>query len=191
MSFQPGEDSDTARLAARHAAEHAALGRTFAIVASRFNDAIVERLVAGARGALRAAGAAEDDVAVFRCPGALELPGLVRRVVELGRRLDGVVVLGCVIRGDTPHFDLVVGECTRGVGAIAAEGKVAIANGVLACNTLEQAVARAAPGPGNRGAEAATVAVEMAEVYAGLDLEWKAARAARTAADPVRQRLPK
>lgn len=190
MTFEPGADSDTARLAARHAAEHAALGRAFAIVASRFNDAIVERLVAGARGALRAAGAVEDDVALYRCPGALELPGLVRRVVDLGR-IHGVVVLGCVIRGDTPHFDLVVGECTRGVGAIAAEGKVAVANGVLACNTLEQALARAVDGPGNRGAEAATVAIEMAEIYADLDLEWKAARAARTAADVVRQRMRK
>jgi 6,7-dimethyl-8-ribityllumazine synthase len=189
MSFQPGEDSDTARLAARHAAEKPARGRSFAIVASRFNDAIVERLVAGARGALRAAGAAEGDIALYRCPGALELPGLVRRVVDLGS-VHGVVVLGCVIRGDTPHFDLVVGECTRGVGAIAAEGNVAIANGVLACNTLEQAVARAVDGAGNRGAEAATVAVEMAEIYAGLEVEWKAARAARSAA-AARQGLPK
>jgi len=176
MSFQPGEDSDTARLAARHAAEKPALGRAFAIVASRFNDAIVERLVAGARQALLAAGTAADDIALYRCPGALELPGLVRRVVDLGR-YKGVVVLGCVIRGDTPHFDLVVGECTRGVGAIAAEGQVAIANGVLACNTLEQAEARAVAGPGNRGAEAATVAVEMSEVYLNLDAETAAARA--------------
>jgi 6,7-dimethyl-8-ribityllumazine synthase len=190
VTFQPGADSDTARLAARHAAEHAARGRAFAIVASRFNDAIVERLIAGARGALRAAGAAEDDIALHRCPGALELPGLVRRVVDIGR-IDGVVVLGCVIRGDTPHFDLVVGECTRGVGAIAAEGKVAVANGVLACNTLEQAVARAVDGPGNRGAEAATVAVEMAEIYAGLDVEVRAAGAARAAADVVRRQLRK
>jgi len=170
MSFQPGEDSDTARLAARHAAAKPALGRSFAIVASRFNDAIVDKLVAGAREALRAAGAAADDIALYRCPGALELPGLVRRVVDLGRH-QGVVVLGCVIRGDTPHFDLVVGECTRGVGAIAAEGRVAIANGVLACNTVEQAEARSIAGAGNRGAEAATVAVEMSEVYRELGAE--------------------
>ena len=164
MSFQPGEDSDTARLAAHHAAEKPARGLAFAIVASRFDDAIVEKLVAGAREALRAAGAAAEDIALHRCPGALELPGLVRRIVDLGR-YSGVIVLGCVIRGDTPHFDLVVGECTRGVGAIAAEGKVAVANGVLACNTVDQAEARSVAGPGNRGAEAATVAVEMAEVY--------------------------
>ena len=190
MTFEPGADSDTARLAARHAAEHTALGRAFAIVASRFNDVIVERLVAGALGALRAAGAAEDDVALYRCPGALELPGLVRRVVDVGH-VHGVVVLGCVIRGDTPHFDLVVGECTRGVGTIATEGKVAVANGVLACNTLEQAVARAVDGPGNRGAEAATVAVEMAEIYADLDVEVRAAGAPHAAADVVRRQLRK
>jgi 6,7-dimethyl-8-ribityllumazine synthase len=164
VTFQPGTDSDTARLAALHASGKTARGRAFAVVASRFNDAIVERLVAGAQAALLAAGAAREDVTVYRCPGALELPGLVRRVVDLGR-YDGLVVLGCVIRGDTPHFDLVVGECTRGVGAIAAEGKVAVANGVLACNTVDQAEARSVAGPGNRGAEAATVAVEMAEVY--------------------------
>jgi 6,7-dimethyl-8-ribityllumazine synthase len=190
MSFQPGEDSDTARLAAVHAAEKPALGRAFAIVASRFNDAIVEKLVAGAREALRAAGAAADDIALYRCPGALELPGLVRRVVDLGHYA-GVIVLGCVIRGDTPHFDLVVGECTRGVGAIAAEGRTAIANGVLACNTLEQAEARAVAGPGNRGAEAATVAVEMVEVYARFDeetLELRARRAAREVRGTLRRR---
>ena len=164
-SFQPGEDSDTARLAATHATAKPAVGRAFAIVASRFNDAIVDKLIAGAREALRAAGAAADDVAVYRCPGALELPGLVRRVVDVGHVL-GVVVLGCVIRGDTPHFDLVVGECTRGVGTIAAEGRVAIANGVLACNTLEQAEARSGTKAGNRGAAMAAT-VEMVEMYRG------------------------
>jgi len=180
MTFQPGSDSDTARLGALHVERGAARGAAFAIVASRFNDAIVERLVAGARQTLLAAGAADENVAIYRCPGALELPGVVRRVAELGR-FQGVVVLGCVIRGDTPHFDLVVGESTRGVGVIAAEGKVAVANGVLACNTLEQAVARAVDGPGNRGAEAATVAVEMVEVYARLEAE----------AQPRRQDLPR
>jgi 6,7-dimethyl-8-ribityllumazine synthase len=159
-------DSDNARLAAAHEQQRAARGRAFAIVASRFNDAIVEKLIAGARGALERAGAEKDRVELYRCPGALELPGLVRRVADLGR-FDGVIVLGCVIRGDTPHFDVVVGESTRGLGAIAAEGKIALANGVLACNTLEQAVARSGDA-GNKGAEAATVALEMALVYEGL-----------------------
>jgi 6,7-dimethyl-8-ribityllumazine synthase len=170
--FQP-TDSDSARLAAVHEQERAAAGKTFAIVASRFNDAIVDKLVAAARDALGRAGAPAERIAIYRCPGALELPGVVRRLVDLAR-FDGVVVLGCVIRGDTPHFDLVIGESTRGVGAIAAEGRCAIANGVLACETLEQAVARSGP-VGNRGAEAATVAVEMTKVYARIADEARAA----------------
>jgi 6,7-dimethyl-8-ribityllumazine synthase len=170
--FQP-TDSDTARLAAIHEREHPAADKTFAIVASRFNDFIVDKLVAGARETLVAAGAAADRISLYRCPGALELAGVVRRVVELGR-VDGVVVLGCVIRGETAHFDLVVGEATRGVGAIAAEGKCAIANGVLACENVEQAVARAGA-EGNRGSEAATVAVEMTKLYDQLAREARAA----------------
>jgi 6,7-dimethyl-8-ribityllumazine synthase len=160
--FHP-TDSDTTRLAADHARERAAAGKTFAIVASRFNDVIVDKLVTGARETLLAAGVAADRLATYRCPGALELPGVVRRLVDSGR-FAGVVVLGCVIRGETAHFELVVGEATRGVGAIAAEGRCAVANGVLACETLDQAVARSGA-EGNRGAEAATVAVEMARVY--------------------------
>jgi 6,7-dimethyl-8-ribityllumazine synthase len=166
--FQP-TDSDTTRLAALHTKERAAAGKTFAIVASRFNDLIVDKLVKGARLTLLAAGAAADDLATYRCPGALELPGVVRRLVDSGR-FAGVVVLGCVIRGETAHFELVVGEATRGVGAIAAEGKCAIANGVLACENMEQAIARAG-GEGNRGAEAATVAVEMTRVYDRISQE--------------------
>ncbi len=160
--FQP-TDTDTARLAALHAKERHAAGKTFAIVASRFNDFIVDKLVKGARVTLLAAGAGADDIATYRCPGALELPGVVRRLVDSGR-FEGIVVLGCVIRGGTAHFDLVVGEATRGVGAIAAEGKCAIANGVLACENMEQAVERSGA-EGNRGGEAATVVVEMTRVY--------------------------
>ena len=167
MSFQPGEDSDTARLAARHAAEKPALGRAFAIVASRFNDAIVERLVAGARQALLAAGTAADDIALYRCPGALELPGLVRRVVDLGR-YKGVVVLGCVIRGDTPHFDYICGAVAHGLTAAAAATGIPMAFGVLTTNSVEEALARAGDGPGNKGREAAAAAMEMAEVVSDL-----------------------
>ncbi|MDB4983791.1 MAG: 6,7-dimethyl-8-ribityllumazine synthase [Myxococcales bacterium] len=160
--FQP-TDSDNTRLAAVHEKERHAAGKTFAIVASTFNDFIVGKLVKGARVTLLAAGAGADDIATYRCPGALELPGVVRRLVDSGR-FAGVIVLGCVIRGETAHFDLVVGEATRGVGAIAAEGRCAIANGILACENLDQAVARSGA-DGNRGAEAATVVVEMTRLY--------------------------
>lgn len=140
-------------------------GRRFALVAARFNDFIVEKLIDGARDALRRTGAADEDVELFRCPGAMELPGLARRVAD-SARFDGLICLGAVIRGATPHFDLVVNEAARGIGALSAEGRLAVAFGVLACDTIEQAVERAGTKAGNRGFDAAMVAVEMADLYA-------------------------
>src|SRR5262245_34976461 len=140
-------------------------GKRFAVIASRFNEFMVEKLVEGALDALRRSGAADDDVEIFRCPGAFEIPGLLRHVADSGR-FAGVVCLGVVIRGATPHFDLVVGEATSGVARIAAEAKVAVGNGVLACETIEQAVERAGSKAGNRGYDAAMVAIEMANLYA-------------------------
>jgi 6,7-dimethyl-8-ribityllumazine synthase len=142
-------------------------GRRFAVVASRFNDFIVDKLLAGALDALQRSGASDDDVEVFRCPGAFEIPGLARRVLATGR-FDGLVCLGAVIRGATPHFDLVVHHAAAGIAAIAAEARVAVAMGVLACNSIEQAVERAGSKSGNRGYDAALVAIEMASLYATL-----------------------
>jgi 6,7-dimethyl-8-ribityllumazine synthase len=143
-------------------------GRRFALVAARFNAEIVDRLIAGAWLALREAGAADADVELFRCPGAMELAGLARRVADTGR-FDGIACLGAVIRGGTPHFDLVAGEAARGIGALAAEGRIPVAFGVLACDTLEQALERSgADKTENRGYDAAVVAIEMADLYAGL-----------------------
>jgi 6,7-dimethyl-8-ribityllumazine synthase len=143
-------------------------GRRFAICAARFNDGIVARLIGGARGALREAGAADADVELYRCPGAMELAGLARRVAETGR-FAGVVCLGAVIRGGTPHFDLVAAEAARGIGALSAEGRLPIAFGVLACDTLEQALARSGEKKeDNRGYDAAMVVVEMADLYAQI-----------------------
>ena len=143
-------------------------GRRFAICAARFNDGVVSRLMSGARQALREAGAAEADVEVFRCPGAMELAGLARRLVD-GGRFAGVVCLGAVIRGGTPHFDLVAGEAARAIGALAAEGRVPVSFGVLACDTLEQALARSGEKKEeNRGYDAALVVIEMADLYAQL-----------------------
>ncbi len=145
-------------------------GRRFAVCAARFNDNVVGRLVAGARLALREAGAAEGDVELFRCPGAMELGGLARRLVDSGR-FAGVICLGAVIRGGTPHFDLVAGEAARAIGALAAEGRAPVSFGVLACDTLEQALARSGEKKeDNRGYDAAMVAVEMADLYAQLQL---------------------
>jgi len=142
-------------------------GKRFAVIASRFNEFIVDKLLDGALDALRRFGADDGDVEVFRCPGAFEIPGLARRVVDSGR-FDALVCLGAVIRGATPHFDLVVNQATAGIAAIAGEGKVAVGLGVLACDTIEQAVERAGTKAGNRGYDAAVVAVEMSTLYASL-----------------------
>jgi 6,7-dimethyl-8-ribityllumazine synthase len=142
-------------------------GKRFAVVASRFNEFIVDKLLSGALDALRRSGAADDDVEIFRCPGAFEIPGLARRAVDTGR-FDALVCLGAVIRGATPHFDLVINQATAGIAQIAAEAKVAVGLGVLACDTIEQAVERAGSKAGNRGYDAALVAVEMCSLYASL-----------------------
>jgi 6,7-dimethyl-8-ribityllumazine synthase len=164
-----------------------AAGRGFAIVASRFNDFIVDKLVAGARDALRRTGGDAARVELFRCPGAMELPGLARRALATGR-FEGLIVLGAVIRGATPHFDLVVGEATRGIGALAAETGCAVGYGVLACDTIEQAIERAGTKSGNRGFDAAMVAIEMADLYARLDAEQGDAGGAKAS---LRQDLPR
>jgi 6,7-dimethyl-8-ribityllumazine synthase len=143
-------------------------GRKFAIIASRFNEFIGDKLIEGALEAIRRTGGSPDgDAEIFRCPGAMEIPGLLRRVVDSGR-FDAVICLGVVIRGGTPHFDLVVGEAVSGIARIAAEGKVPVACGVLACETIEQAIERSGAKAGNRGADAALVAIEMADLYASL-----------------------
>lgn len=142
-------------------------GRRFAIVASRFNDFVVEKLVEGALEALRRAGVADADVEIFRCPGAFEIPGLARRVAGTGR-FDGLVCLGVVIRGATAHFQVVVDGAANGVGALAAEGQIAVGFAVLACDNVEQALERAGSASNNRGFDAAMVAVQMADLYARL-----------------------
>jgi 6,7-dimethyl-8-ribityllumazine synthase len=161
-----------------------AAGRRFAIVAARFNDFIVEKLIEGARSALRRAGAEPEDVELYRCPGAMEIPGLARKVADTGK-FDGIVCLGAVIRGATPHFDLVVKEAAAGVGALTAEGKIAVAFGVLACDNIEQAVERAGAKAGNRGADAAMVAVEMADLYARIEAAKKAEAAVPVSVVPA------
>lgn len=151
-----------------HEGKLSAQGRRFAIVASRFNDFIVDKLIDGALDALRRTGATDENIQIYRCPGAMELPQLARRVAGTAE-VDAVICLGAVIRGATPHFDLVVGEATAGIGRLAGETDVAIAFGVLACDTIEQAVERAGTKAGNRGFDAAMVAIEMADLYSQLN----------------------
>ena len=121
---------------------------------SRFNGFITEELLRGAQDALLRHGVADGDIDVFRVPGTFELPGLVRRVAE-GSQYAGVVALGCVIRGGTPHFEYVAGEVSKGIGQIALTAPCPVSFGVLTCDTVEQAVDRAGVKAGNKGADAA------------------------------------
>jgi 6,7-dimethyl-8-ribityllumazine synthase len=141
-----------------------ASGKRFAILASRWNEFIADRLINGALDALTKTGCADEDIEIFRCPGAFELPGLARRVADSGR-FNAIICLGVVIRGATPHFDVVVNQATRGIAALAMEAKMAIGFGVLTCDTIEQAIERAGSKGGNRGSDAAMAAIEMANLY--------------------------
>lgn len=138
-----------------------------AIVVSRFNDFVTERLLDGAQAALADAGVAAGDVEVLRVPGAFEIPMAAQRVAEAGK-VDAVVCLGCLIRGETPHFEFIASACAHGITAASATTGVPMSFGVLTTNSAEEALERAAPGPANKGREAADAAVEMARLFARL-----------------------
>ena len=138
-----------------------------AIVVSRFNDFVTERLLDGARAALTDLGIAAADVEVLQVPGAFEIPIAAQRVAEAGK-VDAVVCLGCLIRGATPHFEYIASACANGIIAAAAATGVPMSFGVLTTNSAEEALERAAPGPSNKGREAAEAAVAMARLFARL-----------------------
>ena len=139
-----------------------------AIIATRFNAFIVDRLVDGAIDALvRSRSARPSDITVVRCPGAFELPQTARWVIEAGG-VDAVICLGCVIRGATPHFDYVAGEAAKGIGHLADSAPVPITFGVLTTDTIEQAVERAGTKAGNKGFDAAMAAIELVGVRRAL-----------------------
>ncbi len=144
-----------------------AKGLRFAIVASRFNSFIVDPLVTGAVDAILRCGGADEDITIIRCPGAWELPQVVRRVAELGG-YHAIIALGAVIRGATPHFDYVAGEAAKGLSAAAAIGQAPVAFGVLTTDTIEQAIERAGTKAGNKGFDAAMTAIEMAQLFTAL-----------------------
>lgn len=143
-------------------------GRRVAVLASRFNDAITSKLADGALDALVRHGVAAEDVDVVWVPGAWELPVAARRLMA-SERYDAVVALGAVIRGDTPHFEYVAGEAARGLAQASAEFEVPVGFGVLTCDTVAQAEARAGGTHGNKGWDAALAALEMAELFDRLD----------------------
>jgi 6,7-dimethyl-8-ribityllumazine synthase len=140
----------------------------FAIVAARFNDFVVEPLVGGALDALKRHGVSAQQIEIVRVPGAFDIP-IVARKLALSRRYQALIALGAVIRGDTPHFDYVAGECAAGIARIALESGVPIAFGVLTTDTVEQAMDRAGGKVGNKGADAALVAMELANLLRRLD----------------------
>jgi 6,7-dimethyl-8-ribityllumazine synthase len=148
--------------------EPAGADRRFAVVASRFNHSIVERLVDGALDALVRHGASADDIDVVWVPGAWELPMAARRLLA-SERYDALVVVGAVIRGDTPHFDFVAGEASRGLSTASNDFDVPIGFGLLTCDNNEQAEARAGGVHGNKGWDAALAALEMADLFDRLD----------------------
>ncbi|HUB78347.1 MAG TPA: 6,7-dimethyl-8-ribityllumazine synthase [Bryobacteraceae bacterium] len=144
-----------------------ATGLRFAIVVSRFNSFITERLLAGAMDALHRSGAADDMIDVAKVPGSWEVP-LAAGELARQHRYDAVICLSCVIRGETPHFDYIAAEAAKGVAHAAAETGVPVAFGVLTTNTLEQAIDRAGTKGGNKGFDAAMTAIEMANLMRTL-----------------------
>ncbi len=144
-----------------------ASGCRFAVVVSRFNEEVTEGLLKGARQALADASVAEDDITVMRVPGAFEIPVTALRAAETGQ-FDAVICIGCVIKGETMHFEYIAGTVCQALADAASATGVPIALGVLTTLTEEQAAARAADGPENKGREAALAAVEMATLFRQL-----------------------
>ncbi len=139
----------------------------FAIVAARFNESIVEQLVRGAVEALKRHGAKEQQLTLVRVPGAFDMPVAVRQLAKSGK-YDAVIALGAVIKGATAHFDYVAGECASGLARAANDTEVPVAFGVLTTDTIEQAIERAGTKAGNKGADAAVCALEMANLLRSL-----------------------
>lgn len=139
-------------------------GLRVGVVASRFNDEIVDGLLTGALDCLTRHGAADEAIDLFRVPGAFELPSLANELALSGR-YDALVAIGCLLRGDTPHFDFISSQVTNELSRVSVATRLPVAYGVITCNTLEQAVQRSSPGAGNKGWEAALAAIEMANLY--------------------------
>jgi 6,7-dimethyl-8-ribityllumazine synthase len=142
-------------------------GKRFAIVVTRFNSLVTEQLVNGAKDCLLRHGVKDEDIDLFRVPGAWELPSAVSRVAT-NDKYHGVVALGCVIRGGTPHFEYVAGEATRGLGAVARNSTVPVSLGVLTTDTVDQALERAGTKAGNKGWDAALSVLEMAGLFEAM-----------------------
>jgi 6,7-dimethyl-8-ribityllumazine synthase len=141
-----------------------AKGARFALVVSRFNDFIGQKLVEGALDCLRRHGAEDSEVVIYRCPGAFELPMVAKKAALSGNH-DAVIALGVIIRGSTPHFDVIAAEATKGLAQVALDTMIPVAFGVLTTENLEQAIERAGTKAGNKGFDAAMTVIEMVNLY--------------------------
>lgn len=140
-------------------------GLRIAVIASRFNDEIVSGLLDGALDCLRRHGLADDSISLYRVPGAFELPALAAKLDGF----DAIIALGCLLRGDTPHFDFISQQVTLELSRVGVDRKLPVAFGVITCNTYEQAVQRSSAGAGNKGWEAALAAIEMANLFRTIE----------------------
>ncbi|HEY3054858.1 MAG TPA: 6,7-dimethyl-8-ribityllumazine synthase [Thermoanaerobaculia bacterium] len=152
--------------------DHAAQGLRFGVIASRFNDEIVSGLLNGAIDCLTRHGATEEQITIFRVPGAFEIPTLARTLIGRGG-FDAIVALGCLLRGDTPHFEFISAQVTTELSRVGVDTCFPVAFGVITCNTYEQAVERSSKGSGNKGWEAALAAIEMANLWRQIRTELK------------------
>ncbi len=151
-----------------HEAKLIAEGKKFALVVSRFNDFITDKLLSGALDALIRSGTADEDIEVVKVPGAFEIPLLAQKMAKTNR-FDAVICLGAVIRGSTPHFDYVSAEVSKGVAAVSMESEIPVIFGVITVDTIEQAIERAGTKAGNKGWSAAIAAVEMANLFENIN----------------------
>ena len=143
--------------------EHNASGLKFAIVVSRFNELVSEQLLSSCLETLNKQGASDSDITIVHVPGAFEIPLIAQRLAR-SKKHDAIICLGAVIRGDTPHFDYICNEVSRGIATVALQNDIPVIFGVLTTNTLEQALSRADGRTGNKGADAALTAIEMADL---------------------------
>jgi 6,7-dimethyl-8-ribityllumazine synthase len=143
-------------------------GARFGIAVARFNSFVVESLLEGAVDTLKRHGAEDADIEIVRVPGAYELPLAIKKMAA-GKKYDGIIALGAVIRGGTPHFDYVAGECVKGMATVMLQHEIPVAFGVLTVDTIEQAIERAGTKAGNKGAEATLSVIEMINLLKNID----------------------
>lgn len=146
---------------------HLASEGRYAILVGRFNSFVVEHLLEGAIDTLKRHGVNEDNITVIHAPGAWELP-IVAKKLATSNQFDAIIALGAVIRGSTPHFDFVAGECAKGLGVVALESNLPVINGVLTTDSIEQAIERSGTKAGNKGSEAALTAIEMVNLLKAI-----------------------